>query len=96
MLKHRLGLWLTALAFGLMLAGTPLLAAPAATPDAVPAASGTAETPRAHETKRPNSYAQRESATPRAAGFKGSGVGIYIGGSTLAVVLVIVLIVVLL
>ena len=41
-------------------------------------------------------YARRESAAKNLEGFKGGGAGIYIGGSTLAVVLIIVLIIVIL
>jgi hypothetical protein len=46
--------------------------------------------------KRQLRYAEREAATPQAAEFKGQGSAIYIGGSTLAIILIVVLIVVLL
>ena len=98
MKKHRLGLWLTALALGLTLFGTPAFAAPAASPpstQSAPAASPTETDGASKAPGRASRYAQREAATPRAADFKGNGAGIYIGGSTLAVVLLVVLIVVL-
>ena len=60
-----------------------------------PATKGTLPLP--HDTQaRQLRYAEREAASPGAKEFKGNGVGIYVGGSTLAVVLVIVLVVVLL
>ena len=97
MKKTRLGLWAASLGLGLTLLGAPAFAA---TPDSPPALGETApkDSPRpAREvSSRQTSYAQREAANPRAAEFKGNGAGIYIGGSTLAVVLIIVLIVVLL
>ncbi|HEX3695782.1 MAG TPA: hypothetical protein VH374_10365 [Polyangia bacterium] len=40
-------------------------------------------------------YAQREAQVPQIADFKGGSVGVYIGGSTLAVVLLVVLLVIL-
>ncbi|HVZ73160.1 MAG TPA: hypothetical protein VHJ20_12355 [Polyangia bacterium] len=45
---------------------------------------------------RQRDYAAREAASPQTADFQGNGAGIYIGGSTLAVVLLIVLIILLL
>lgn len=98
MTKQTLARWLAALGLGLALVGAPTLAkgAPALMPSpTAPAASPAARASGdAHE--RQLHYCQREAASPRAADFKGNGVGVYIGGSTLAVVLVIVLIVVLL
>jgi hypothetical protein len=100
MKKTRLGLWAACLALGLTLLGAPAFAATPATPDSAPSLGETAskDSPRAaHEiSSRQTGYAQREAANPRTAEFKGNGAGIYIGGSTLAVVLIIVLIVVLL
>jgi len=65
--------------------------APAAT-QTVPAASTTADETSAREVQ----YGQRETQTPQAADFTGGAVGLFIGGSTLAVVLLIVLLVILL
>jgi hypothetical protein len=97
MTKPRLAHGLTALTLGLALAGTPALAAVAPpTPPAVPASRAGDDAAPAPAKSRARGYADREAAAPRAADFKGNGVGIYIGGSTLAVVLVIVLVVVLL
>jgi hypothetical protein len=98
MKKTRLGLWAASLALGLTLLGAPAFAA---TPDAPPSLGETAPVPSkdspAHGlSSRQTGYAQREAANPRTAEFKGNGAGIYIGGSTLAVVLIVVLIVVLL
>jgi hypothetical protein len=97
---HRLGLWITAIGLGLTLVGAPALAAPPATPSSLRAAATQGGAPAPTRSlaapARERGYAQREAATPRNADFKGNGVGIYIGGSTLAVVLVVVLIVVLL
>jgi hypothetical protein len=87
---------------GSALAGPASAASPptkAATPSetAPPAASeGTPQSATPAAKDRAIEYAKREKATPRAGAFKGSGVGVYIGGSTLAVVLVIVIVVVLL
>ena len=96
----RLGLWAACLALGLTLLGAPAFAASPAAPDSAASlgAPATKDSPRpAHEiASRQTGYAQREAANPRAAEFKGNGAGIYIGGSTLAVVLIVVLIVVLL
>lgn len=60
-----------------------------------PAGNTAAGTERAADTT--TSYAAREKAAPQLADFKGGdSTGIYIGGSTLAIVLLIVLIVILL
>jgi hypothetical protein len=100
MSKRRLGLWIAALTLGLTLVGAPALAAPpvAPSPEAPASAAPQATTDDSAPAKpsRQTSYAAREAASPHAADFKGNGVGIYIGGGTLAVVLLIVLIVVLL
>ncbi|HEV3031201.1 MAG TPA: hypothetical protein VG319_06135 [Polyangia bacterium] len=99
MTKQTLARWLAALGLGLALVGAPTLAkgAPASTTSpTAPAAEGPAARASGDDHDRQLHYAQREAASPRAADFKGNGVGVYIGGSTLAVVLVIVLIVVLL
>jgi hypothetical protein len=71
------------------------LATPArSVPSTVGDASGTraAATPR-----QDNDYAAREARAPQAAKFKGGdSVGIYLGGSTVAVILLVVLLVILL
>jgi hypothetical protein len=95
MTKQRLLRAVAALGLGLVLVGAPTIAnAMPASPPALttpkPSNAPTGEHPRAA------SYAAREAAAPHAADFKGKGAGIYIGGSTVAVVLVIVLILVLL
>jgi hypothetical protein len=96
MRKHHIAHLLTAISLGIALVGSPALAS-AASPTSAPAAEATSPvTPRRHEQARPATYAQREAASPRTGDFKGNGVGIYIGGSTLAVVLVVILVVVLL
>jgi len=83
---------------GLALFGAPVFAVAApAQPVAAAASPARASRPPTSEAQqRQRRYAEREAANPRAADFKGNGVGIYIGGSTLAVVLVVVLVVVLL
>ena len=98
MTKEPLARWLAALALGLALIGAPALAhgAPASTPVLSAGATTPAEAAPSDGHRRQLRYAEREAASPRAADFKGSGAGIYIGGSTLAVVLIVVLIVVLL
>jgi hypothetical protein len=95
MTKERLVRAIAALGLGLVLVGAPTIA------NATPAPAATLTAPKAHEAApreqpRSASYAAREAAAPHAADFKGNGAGIYIGGSTLAVVLVIVLVLVLL
>jgi hypothetical protein len=98
--KNHLGLWAASLGLGLTLLGAPAFAAtPAtagATEQAAPADSKASPRPARELSTRQTGYAEREAASPRTAEFKGNGAGIYIGGSTLAVVLIIVLIVVLL
>jgi hypothetical protein len=98
-MSRRLILWITALVLGVALVGTPALAASPRTGSAAAAPAPAVESegaPRPRADTRQARYAARETAAPRAADFKGNGVGIYIGGSTLAVVLVVVLILVLL
>jgi hypothetical protein len=87
---------IAAACLGLALCGAPTLAhaATAAAHTAVAAESAAPTSPEARE--RTKHYAERQAANPQASEFQGKGVGVYIGGSTLAVVLVIVLIVVLL
>jgi hypothetical protein len=101
---RRLAQSLAAACLGLALAAAPTIAvaAPATPPAAAaPAPRATHEASAARgasdaSDEAADRYAAREAAAPQAAGFKGQGAGIYIGGSTLAVVLVIVLVVVLL
>jgi hypothetical protein len=83
---------LAAACFGLALAGAPVIAhaAPVAAPAAATAPATT--TPTHGDAAR----ASHDYAAPQTADFKGQGAGIYIGGSTLAVVLVVVLVVILL
>jgi hypothetical protein len=102
MMNQRLSRTLAALGLGLALVGAPAAAAAkplagttsssVSTPAAPEAARGDVKLGDAQEHR----YAAREAASPRAADFKGGGAGIYIGGSTLAVVLVVVLVLVLL
>jgi hypothetical protein len=66
--------------------------APAATQTAPAASTTTTDETSA----RAIEYGQRETQSPQAADFKGGAVSLFIGGSTLAVVLLIVLIVILL
>jgi hypothetical protein len=97
MTKQRLLRAIAALGLGLVLVGAPTIAN--ATPDPSSTPALTAPKPGAAPADaraRHANYATREAAAPRAADFKGNGAGIYIGGSTLAVVLVIVLVLVLL
>ncbi|SRR5258708_39740885 len=98
MTKQTLARWLAALGLGLALVGAPALAKGAPASTTFPTASVASPAARASGDvhQRQLHYAQREAANPRPADFKGNGAGIYIGGSTLAVVLVVVLIVVLL
>jgi hypothetical protein len=95
MTKQRLLRAIAALGLGLVLVGAPTIA------NATPAPTPTLAAPKARDATtrdqpRSASYAAREAVAPRAADFKGNGAGIYIGGSTLAVVLVVVLVLVLL
>jgi hypothetical protein len=92
---------LAATCLGLALLGAPALATAAPVPPAAAAAPAAPATTPAlplpqDVQERQRRYAQREAQNPAAADFEGNGVGLYIGGSTLAVVLVIVLVVVLL
>lgn len=100
MTKHHFMRGFATLCLGVALAAAPAMvsAAPVA-----PAAADTADTaakknavPTDDPHHRNQSYAERQAENPRTAAFKGNGVGVYIGGSTLAVVLVVVLVVVLL
>lgn len=69
---------------------------PATAPLAAPAAKTTTSSATPSST-RDRQYAAREAKSPQAAKFKGGeGVGLYIGGSTVAVILFVVLLVVLL
>jgi hypothetical protein len=102
MKNGRLGQWIAAMSLGMFLALAPQMARAEANALAPTAAATDVTTPApgadSPETasQRQLRYARREAATPQAAAFKGQGSAIYIGGSTLAVVLIIVLIVVLL
>jgi hypothetical protein len=99
MTKHQLTRWIAtlglALAVSVSLGTTPVQAA---TPVAL--AAPTKATPTKATPTQPaddaGRYAQREAAHPEAAAFNGDGSAVYIGGSTLAVVLIVVLLVVLL
>lgn len=68
---------------------------PQSTPPAAVEPSGTAQTTSVETSRAAEGYAQRESRSPQAADFKG-GEGIYIGGSAVALVLLIVILVILL
>ena len=98
MMNQRLSRAIAALGLGLALFGAPAIAAAAPRPatTASPAASDATVGDVKPGDARERRYAAREAASPRAADFKGDGAGIYIGGSTLAVVLVVVLVLVLL
>jgi hypothetical protein len=104
MTKHPVPRLLATLGLGLALVGAPALAtaAPAAvaaigTNGPVKADATTDPAPmRADAHGRKLSYAERDAANVRAADFNGDGSAIYIGGSTLAVVLIVVLVLVLL
>ena len=70
-------------------------ARPAVAP--IPAAPTNSTTSTTPAPSRDRQYAAREAKSPQAAKFKGGeGVGLYIGGSTVAVILFVVLLVVLL
>jgi hypothetical protein len=83
---------------GLALLAAPSLATAAPVPPTAPTAPAEKKAPPSSRElpERQRHYAERQAASPQAAEFEGNGVGVYIGGSTLAVVLLIVLIVVLL
>jgi hypothetical protein len=73
------------------------LAMPAHAPSTVGDATGTREAGAAPTPRRDSDYAAREARAPQAAKFKGGdSVGIYLGGSTVAVILLVVLLVILL
>jgi len=98
MTKQHLTRWIAtlglALAVSLSLGTTQ---AQAATPSTLAApTSQTKAAPAKPGADADGTYAQREAAHPEAAAFSGDGSAIYIGGSTLAVVLIVVLVVVLL
>ena len=99
MTTYRSNLCIAALGLVLTLVGAPAFAAPSAMADAPASESTTARgtpTPAVPALDRGHAYARREAAAPVAAEFRGKGAGVYIGGSTVAVVLVVVLIVLLL
>lgn len=98
MTKHTLSRSLAAACLGLALTAAPVIAAPVPPPAASAPApqSSKAAAPGADVDQTAQRYAAREAAAPQTADFKGQGAGIYIGGSTVAVVLLIVLIVILL
>ena len=103
MTKRNLTRWIGSVTLGACLAFAPQLvrAETAPAPAALTATSGKPVTPKpgagvAREAPT-QSYAQREARNPSAGNFEGGeSVGIYIGGSAVAVVLAIVLLVVLL
>lgn len=70
----------------------PVAPAPVATQTAPASTAATTDETGAREIQ----YGQRETQSPQAANFKGGAVGVFIGGSTIAVVLLIVLLVILL
>ena len=74
------------------------ITAPSAPPPAPVATQTTTDNTATTEESqaRQIQYGQRETQSPQAANFKGGAVGLFIGGSTLAVVLLIVLLVILL
>lgn len=76
---------------------SPIAAQPAAQHSAV-AANGAADAPASTHATRPAepTYAEREAASKPLEKFAGGGAGIYIGGSTVAIVLLVILLVVLL
>jgi hypothetical protein len=98
MTKQRLLRAIAALGLGLVLVGAPTIANAAPVTPSAPALTTPTTKNNAPNDAQPHraSYAAREAAAPHAADFKGNGAGIYIGGSTVAVVLVVVLILVLL
>jgi hypothetical protein len=101
MTKHRLARGFATLGLGLSLAAAPAVAGAAPTKDVAaqteaPAKKANVISTTSGARSREASYAERQEQNPRTAAFKGNGAGIYIGGSTLAVVLVVVLVVVLL
>jgi hypothetical protein len=69
---------------------------PQSAPPAVAETTGTAQTTGTEPSSAEENYAQRESRSPQAADFKGGYAGVYIGGSGVALVLLIVLLVILL
>ena len=99
---HRFKLCIAALGLALTFVGAPAFAASATTAvesgeaETAAASGNTSSEPAVAPVNRAAVYARREATTPQAAEFKGKGAGIYIGGSTAAVVLVIVLVVILL
>jgi hypothetical protein len=97
MTKQRLLRAIAAAGLGLVLVGAPTIANAAPAPSSTPALTTPKPSNAPTDTQtRHASYAAREAAAPHAADFKGNGSAIYIGGSTLAVVLVVVLVLVLL
>jgi hypothetical protein len=98
--------WLGTLTLGMMLGLAPMATAahaagngPAAARhegrEAMPPSPPLAGTPE-QANEQTLRYAAREAETPQLATFEGGSAGVYIGGSTVAVVLIIVLLVVLL
>jgi len=69
---------------------------PQSSPPAATEAMGTAKVTSGETSSAQEGYAQRESRSPQTADFKGGYAGIYIGGSGVALVLLIVLLVILL
>jgi hypothetical protein len=84
------------LAFTMAPTATALAAAPRQAPPAVEAAEARRPAPVQPEQVDLVTYAEREAAAAGLEQFAGGGVGIYIGGSTLAIVLLIVLLIILL
>ncbi|HXI60003.1 MAG TPA: hypothetical protein VNO55_28240 [Polyangia bacterium] len=69
---------------------------PQSAPPAATETTGTTQSTGASTSTAEEGYAQRESQSPQTADFKGGSAGIYIGGSGVALVLLIVLLVILL
>ena len=88
---------IAAACLGLALCGAPALAHAASPTTAADTAAAKETPPLSRDApEHQRKYAERQAANPQASEFQGKGVGVYIGGSTLAVVLIIVLVVVLL
>ncbi len=80
-----------ALAVALTPAAAPALASAASAPPPAQEVAPTSTHPRADDPAA--DYAQREAAAQTLEAFTGGGAGVYIGGSTLAIVALIVLLV---